>query len=149
MEKRMSQTQTYQDMAVHLNWETEGEHCSEKQPRGPRSLRRSCRNPQRTWEICPLDNCRLCTPQICPLWKESCLQFATNPVGDTTNMLKKVLWSHETKIELFGLTAKRCVWQKSSTAHHTEHSISTVKHGGGSIMLFRFFLSIDREAGQS
>jgi hypothetical protein len=36
---------------------------------------------------------------------------------------------HETKIELFGKNGKRHIWRKSGT-------ITTVKHGGGSIMLF-------------
>jgi hypothetical protein len=44
----------------------------------------------------------------------------------------KILWSDETKIELFGLTAKRHVWRKPGT-------IPTVKHGGGSIMLLGCF----------
>jgi hypothetical protein len=39
-------------------------------------------------------------------------------------MRKKILWSNESKIELFGLNARR----KPGT-------IPTVKHGGGSIML--------------
>ena len=47
-------------------------------------------------------------------------------------MKNKVLWSDETKIELFGLKAKCSVWKKPGT-------IPTVKHGGGSIMLWGFF----------
>ena len=43
-------------------------------------------------------------------------------------MINKILWSDETKIELFGLNAKRHIWRKPGT-------IPTVKHGGGSIML--------------
>ena len=43
-------------------------------------------------------------------------------------MRNKNRWSDETKIELFGLNAKRHVWMKPGT-------IPTVKHGGGSIML--------------
>jgi len=39
------------------------------------------------------------------------------------------------KIELFGLNGKRYVWWKPSTAHHPSNIISTVKHGGGGIML--------------
>ena len=67
--------------------------------------------------------------------KKSRLQF------DTANMWKKVLWSDETKMELFGLNAKRYVWRKTNTAHHPEHTIPTVKHGGGSIMLWGCFSS--------
>uniref|UniRef100_A0A8K9UMA1 Tc1-like transposase DDE domain-containing protein n=1 Tax=Oncorhynchus mykiss TaxID=8022 RepID=A0A8K9UMA1_ONCMY len=44
----------------------------------------------------------------------------------------------ETKIELFGNNAKRYVWRKSNTA---EHTIPTVKHGGGSIMVWACFSS--------
>ncbi len=51
----------------------------------------------------------------------------------------KILWSDETKIELFGLNSKRYVWRKPSTAHHLSNTVPTVKHGGGSIMLWGCF----------
>ncbi|MCJ8737403.1 hypothetical protein PDJAM_G00023560 [Pangasius djambal] len=73
--------------------------------------------------------------------KKSRLQFETSHVGDTANMWKKVLWSDETKIELFGLNAKRYVWRKPNTAYRPEHTIPTVKHGGGSITLWGCFSS--------
>ena len=47
-------------------------------------------------------------------------------------MRNKILWSDETKIELFGLNTKCHIWRKSGT-------ISTVKHGVGSIMLWGCF----------
>ena len=56
-------------------------------------------------------------------------------------MRNKVLWSDETKIELFGLHAKRQVWKKEGTGHHLANTIPTVKHGGGSIMLWVCFLA--------
>ena len=46
--------------------------------------------------------------------------------------LNTILWSEETKIELFGWNAKRHVWRKPVT-------ITTVKHGCGSIMLWGSF----------
>ena len=47
-------------------------------------------------------------------------------------MRNKIQWSDETKIELFGLNVKRHVWRKPGT-------IPTVKHDGGSIMLWGCF----------
>ena len=47
-------------------------------------------------------------------------------------MRNKILWSEETKIEFCGLNAKRHVWRKPGT-------IPTVKHGGGSTMLWGCF----------
>ena len=44
-------------------------------------------------------------------------------------MRNKILWSEETKIELFGLNAKHHVWRKPGT-------IPMVKHVGGSRMLW-------------
>jgi hypothetical protein len=47
-------------------------------------------------------------------------------------MRNKILWSDETKIEVFGLNVKHHFWRKPGT-------IPTVKHGGGSIMLWGCF----------
>ena len=47
-------------------------------------------------------------------------------------MRNKILWSDETKIELFGLNTEHQVWGKHGT-------IPMVKHGGGSIMLWECF----------
>ena len=48
------------------------------------------------------------------------------------HLRNKILWSDETKIELFGLNAKHHIWRKPGT-------IPSVKHGGGSIMLWGCF----------
>ena len=60
----------------------------------------------------------------------------TARLEDSQTMRNKILWSDETKIELFGLNSKRHVWRKPGTAHHLANTIPTVKHGGGSIMLW-------------
>ena len=43
-----------------------------------------------------------------------------NPMVTLRN---KILWSDETKIELFGLNAKRHIWRKPGTAHHLVNTI--------------------------
>ena len=54
-------------------------------------------------------------------------------------MKQKILWSDEMKVELFVMNAKHYVCRKPHTAHHRSCTIPTVKHGGGSIMLWGCF----------
>ncbi len=58
---------------------------------------------------------------------------------DSKMVTNKILWTDETKIELVGLNCKRYVWRKPGTAHHQSNTVPTVKHGGGSIMLWGCF----------
>uniref|UniRef100_A0A7N8X1Z3 Tc1-like transposase DDE domain-containing protein n=1 Tax=Mastacembelus armatus TaxID=205130 RepID=A0A7N8X1Z3_9TELE len=67
------------------------------------------------------------------------IEFAKNHMKDSQTMRNKILWSDETKIELVGINSKRYVWRKPGTAHHLPNTIPTVKHGGGSIMLWGCF----------
>ncbi|KAG2471189.1 TCB1 transposase, partial [Polypterus senegalus] len=67
------------------------------------------------------------------------LEFAKRHLKDSQTMRNKILWSDETKIELFGVNARHHVWRKPGTAHHQANTIPTVKHGGGSIMLWGCF----------
>ena len=69
----------------------------------------------------------------------ACLEFAKRHGKASESMRQKMLWSNEMKIELFGLNAKCYIWRKLSTAHHPHNTILTVKHGGGSIMLWGCF----------
>ena len=47
--------------------------------------------------------------------------------------------SDETKIELFGHNDHRYVWRKKGKAGRPKNTISTVNHGGGSIILWECF----------
>lgn len=69
------------------------------------------------------------------------LKFAKTHLKSPKCMWENVLWSDETKVELFGHNSKRYVWRKTNTAHHPNNTIPTVKHGGGSIMLWGCFSS--------
>uniref|UniRef100_A0A8K9UU17 Transposase Tc1-like domain-containing protein n=1 Tax=Oncorhynchus mykiss TaxID=8022 RepID=A0A8K9UU17_ONCMY len=71
--------------------------------------------------------------------KQTHLVFAKRHVGESPNIWKKVLWSDKTKIELFGQQGKRCVWRKPNPSHQPQNTIPTVKHVGGSIMLWGCF----------
>ncbi len=52
-----------------------------------------------------------------------------------------VLWSDETKVDIFGHNSKRYVWHKNNTAHQQINTIPRVKHGAGSITLWGCFSS--------
>ncbi len=67
------------------------------------------------------------------------MEFAKKHLKDSKMVTNKILWSDETKIELFGLNSKWYVWRKPGTAHHLSNTVPTVKHGGGSIMLWGCF----------
>jgi hypothetical protein len=60
------------------------------------------------------------------------LVFAKRHLKTLKTRRNKILWSDETKIKLFGLNAKSHIWRNPGT-------IPTVKHGGGSIMLWGSF----------
>ena len=60
------------------------------------------------------------------------LEFVKRDLKDSQTMRNNILWFDETKFKLFGLNAKCHVWRKRVT-------IPTVKHGGGSIMLWGCF----------
>ncbi|KAG2471401.1 TC1A transposase, partial [Polypterus senegalus] len=67
------------------------------------------------------------------------MEFAKRHLKDSEMVRNKILWSDETKIELFGLNSKWYVWRQPGTAHHLSNTVPTVKHGGGSIMLWGRF----------
>ncbi len=66
-------------------------------------------------------------------------RYMKKHLKDSKMVTNKILWSDETKIELFGLNSKQYVWRKPGTAHHLSNTVPTVKHGGGSIMLWGCF----------
>ncbi len=66
-------------------------------------------------------------------------RYMKKHLKDSKMVTNKILWSDETKRELFGLNSKRYVWRKPGTAHHLSNTVPTVKHGGGSIMLWGCF----------
>ncbi|KAJ4935274.1 hypothetical protein JOQ06_016810, partial [Pogonophryne albipinna] len=59
-------------------------------------------------------------------------------------MRNQIVWFDETQMDLFGLNAKHHIWRNPGTTHHLANTIPTVKHGGGSIMLWGSFSGTGR-----
>jgi hypothetical protein len=71
--------------------------------------------------------------------KKARLRFATAHGDKDRTFWRNVLWSDETKIELFGHNDHHYVWRKKGETCKQKNTITTVKHRGGSIMLWGCF----------
>ncbi len=80
-----------------------------------------------------------CSTRKVPLLKKANVQARLKFANDSEEDWVKVLWSDETKIELFGINSTRRVWRRRNTAYDPKNTIPTVKHGGGNIMLWGCF----------
>ncbi len=76
-----------------------------------------------------------CSPRKVPLLKKADVQTRLKFANDSEENWVKVLWSDETKIELFDIYSTRLVWRRRNAAYDPKNTIPTVKHGGGNIML--------------
>uniref|UniRef100_A0A8K9UDX3 Transposase n=1 Tax=Oncorhynchus mykiss TaxID=8022 RepID=A0A8K9UDX3_ONCMY len=83
-----------------------------------------------------------CSARKVPLLKlayvQARLKFANDHLDDPKEEWEQVMWSDETKIELFGLNSTRHVWRKKDE-YNPKNTIPTVKHGGGNIILWGCF----------
>ncbi len=67
------------------------------------------------------------------------LTFAKKISWLSPRLLGKYSWTDETKVELFGRCVSRYIWHKTNTAFHKKNIIPTVKHCGGSVMVWGCF----------
>lgn len=67
------------------------------------------------------------------------LTFGKKHLDDPQDFWENILWTDETKVELFGRCASRYIWRKSNTAFQKKNIIPTVKYGGGSVMVWGCF----------
>lgn len=85
---------------------------------------------------------KLCSVRKVPLLKKAHVhahqKFANEHLDDSEEGWEKVLWSDETKIELFGINSM--FWRRKKKADlNPKDTIPTIKHGGGNIILWGCF----------
>lgn len=78
-------------------------------------------------------------PLLRPVNKQKRLEFAQEHVGWTIDKWKSVLWTDESKFELFGTHRRQYVRRKVNERYKSECITPNVKHGGGSLMVWGCF----------
>ncbi len=81
-----------------------------------------------------------CSARKVPPLKKAHVQSRLKFANDSEENWVKVLWSDETKIQLFGINSTRRVWRRRNAAYDPKNTIPTVKHGGGNICFGGVFL---------
>ena len=56
------------------------------------------------------------------------LKFAKEHLDDPEEAWEKVMWSDETKIELFGINSTRCVWRKRNAGVHGSSNMTMTQN---------------------
>uniref|UniRef100_A0AAY5KBR2 Transposase Tc1-like domain-containing protein n=1 Tax=Esox lucius TaxID=8010 RepID=A0AAY5KBR2_ESOLU len=75
-------------------------------------------------------------PRRKPLLKKARKQFAEDKQTKDMDYWNHILWSDETKINLFDSDGVKCVWRQPGEEYKDKCVLPTVKHGGGSVMVW-------------
>ncbi len=75
--------------------------------------------------------------------KKACKQFAEGKQTKDMDYWNHVLWSDETKINLFGSDGVKRVWRQPGEEYKDNCVLPTVKHGGGSVMIWGYMSAAD------
>ncbi|KAL0188386.1 hypothetical protein M9458_015485, partial [Cirrhinus mrigala] len=79
------------------------------------------------------------TPLLSQRHKKARLEFEKTYVTKPQSFWENVLWTDETKVELFGKAHHGTVCRKRNEAFKEKNTVPTVKHGGGSKMFWGCF----------
>ncbi len=75
-------------------------------------------------------------PLLKMMQKKARKQFAEDKQTKDMDYWNHALWSDETKIHLFGSDGVKRVWWQPGEEYKDKCDLSTVKHGGGSVMVW-------------
>ncbi len=77
-------------------------------------------------------------PFLKMMHKKAHKQFADDKQTKDMDYWNHVLWSEETKINLFGSDGVKRVWRQQGKEYKEKCVFPTVKHGGGSVMVWGY-----------
>jgi predicted DCC family thiol-disulfide oxidoreductase YuxK len=64
------------------------------------------------------------------------IEFAKIHLNKDQHFWNSVIWSDKIKFNIFKTDGRQRVWRKPNTALQIENLVPTVKHGGGSILVW-------------
>ena len=79
------------------------------------------------------------TPLLTKRHKKARLEFVKMYLSKPQSFWENVLWTDETKVQLFGKARHSTVYRKKNEAYKEKNTVPTVKHGGGSVMFWGCF----------
>lgn len=75
-------------------------------------------------------------PHVSEINKEKRMEFATEYKNKTNEFWEKVIFSDESKFNIFGSDGRELVWRKKCEELNPKNTRKTVKHGGGGVMVW-------------